>query len=68
MRFLYYLPANAYNGTIDGIEFEWKDNAKTYLRKDAARLKMDMASLKKATEHLAGDYAKRCNKPKIQIL
>lgn len=39
MHFLYYLPADAYNGTIDGVEIEWRDSAKEYLRKDAERQK-----------------------------
>jgi hypothetical protein len=68
MHFFNYLPVDSWHGLIEGIEIRWNPNARAYLQDDATYFKVDVSSLKRATEHLAVDSAKRHNKTKIQIL
>lgn len=57
-----HLPADSYEGTIDGITVKWGPNAITNMRGNAKVFKLYQAALKGATEHVAHASATRLGK------
>lgn len=68
MSFPNRLPADSYEGTIDGIAIKWGPNAITNLPQNAEAFKADQAAFKGATEHLARASAIRLGKTGVRIL
>ncbi|EEH33962.1 hypothetical protein PAAG_05011 [Paracoccidioides lutzii Pb01] len=68
MSFPNHLPADSYEGTIDGITVKWGPNAITNLPDNAKVFKVDQAALKDATEQVAYASAKRLGKTGVRIM
>ncbi|EEH48780.1 uncharacterized protein PADG_04859 [Paracoccidioides brasiliensis Pb18] len=68
MSFPNHLPADSYEGTIDGITVKWGPNAITHLPCNAKVFKVDQAALKGATEQMAHASAKRLGKTGVRIM
>ncbi|KAL4914832.1 hypothetical protein BDW62DRAFT_204196 [Aspergillus aurantiobrunneus] len=68
MSFPNRLPADSYEGTIDGISVQWRSNAIENLPDNADTFMVDAAALKGATEHLAHASAKRLGKETVRIM
>ncbi|KAJ5274592.1 hypothetical protein N7497_005195 [Penicillium chrysogenum] len=68
MSFPNCLPANSYEGTIDGITIRWGPNAIGKLPLDAGSFQVDPVALKGATEHVAHACGKRVGRTGVKIL
>ncbi|KAJ5591932.1 uncharacterized protein N7459_002301 [Penicillium hispanicum] len=67
MSFVNHLPPDSFQGEIDGIVIEWRPNAIAALPENASALNKDQEALRKATEHVAYQCAKRLEKSTIRI-
>ncbi|KAJ5210784.1 hypothetical protein N7472_000923 [Penicillium cf. griseofulvum] len=67
MRYLNNLPADAIEGTIDGITIRWSNNGNFNLPGNASKFKIDPGDMKRATEHVAHACAKRLGKTEVRL-
>ncbi|KAM5445515.1 hypothetical protein MaudCBS49596_007421 [Microsporum audouinii] len=68
MSFPNRLPANSYEGTIDGIEIRWGPSAITRLSDNASLFPAGLETMKGVTEDLGYACAKRLGKNRVKIL
>ncbi|OJI83978.1 hypothetical protein ASPTUDRAFT_29976 [Aspergillus tubingensis CBS 134.48] len=68
MTFTNVLPADLYEGTVDGIAIKWTHNAKARLTTNAIEYRVNATAMKAATENFTHKCSKRLGKTTAIIM